>query len=382
MKKKILKTFRNRMLIRTKQELLKKSPDTQYIKSILLCRMCFLVTILVTPNWAQSVQHESYLTRDAIVSTQKPTSEIMDKQTRFAIIGYTYGLLRDKEGRQKLIDQVNKDKVDHVFILGDADLWKSEVVDQYKQGFNAPVHFAPGNHETADDERVLEEQHEVFLANVGYDNKVIVEDDINFISVNSGQDVVQLNEFLAKTFQDIPDDRPTVMFGHHRIWDDNLISPYPNSGYKSYKFAELLPDLRQRVNLIFSGNSARIYFGHYGKSFDRYGGLEDVNDNIIYWCDIVEGVRGCSVGMKGPFQAGYVIASTLNGEVALMPRVFKVKPNPKKLANIEPVDRTGPRWVRWIAFVLGIKTVLLAMAVGFVTGVFTFYLMFKRGRRD
>ena len=101
-----------------------------------------------------------------------------DKGTRFAIIGYTYGLFRTPEARNILIDRVNGDEVDHVFILGDSDLWDDEVVSQYTSGFKAAVHFAPGNHETQDDEREEEEQHDHFLANVGYDNKAFSERDI------------------------------------------------------------------------------------------------------------------------------------------------------------------------------------------------------------
>lgn len=286
--------------------------------------------------------------------------------TRFAVIGYLYPTLTTPELRQELIDHVNQDAVDHVFILGDADLFKSEIVEQYKKGFNAPVHFAPGNHETADDEREIEEQHDVYLANVGYDNKVFGESDVNFITYNSGQDVVKLNAFLAKTFQDLPTDRPTVMLGHHRIWDDNRTSPYPNSQYKSYPFAEVLPALRENVDLIFSGNSARIYFGTHG-----FG--KDVNDNYAYWCDIAEGVRGCSVGMKGPFQATYVVANVLNGEVTLVPRAFPIADDVQKVERVNPTDRSG--WTARVAHVLRMTTFWLALGFGFIAGIISVMLV-------
>ena len=286
--------------------------------------------------------------------------------TRFAVIGYISPTLNTPELRMMLIDHVNKDAVDHVFILGDADLWDSEVVEQYRKSLNAPVHFAPGNHETMDDERELEEQHESYLANVGSENYAFGETDVNFISINSGDDVVKLNAFLARTFQELPADRPTVMLGHHRIWDDNRTSPYPNGQYKSYQFAELLPELREKVDLIFSGNSARIYFGTHG-----FGA--DVNDNVVYWCDIVEGVRGCSVGMKGPFQATYVVAHVLNGEVAISPRAFQIARGSQTPARVDPTDRT--RWTARVAYVLQMTTFWLAMGFGFAAGIVVMILM-------
>ena len=256
------------------------------------------------------------------------TFALAESGTRFAVIGYTYQTLNTPALRDKLIDHVNQEGVDHVFILGDADLWDPDVVNQYKNGFNAPVYFAPGNHETMDDEREVEEQYESYLANVGYDRKVIRENDVNFITVNSGDDIVTLNAFLADTFQDLPDN-PTVMLGHHRIWDDNRTSPFPNGQYKSYLFSEFRPALRDNVDLIFSGNSARIYFGSPGKS-------RDVNNNIAYWCDIVDGVRGCSVGMKNPSQATYVVATVLNKEVLLAPRAFAISPGPRRVITRPP----------------------------------------------
>ena len=334
----------------------------------LMTKTLFVLSILLPISFAVG-DEESGLSRPGFIQAQLQGMPPLEKGTRFAIIGYTYGLIPTPEARKMLIEQVNSDEVDHVFILGDADLWDDDVVSQYKSGFNAPVYFAPGNHETMDDEREEEEQHDQFLANVGYDNNAFSERDINFITINSGEDVVKLNSFLAESFQNLPSDRPTVMLGHHRIWDDNGISAYPNSQYKSYPFAELLPELRERVSVIFAGNSARIYFGTFGKSFDKYGNIEAVSDNIVFWCDVVEGVQGCSVGMKGPFQAGYVVATVVGGEVTMAPRAFQIMTNTKKIVSAKPTDRTGPRVVRWFAYVLGIRSIWLAMGVGGIAGI-------------
>ncbi len=254
-------------------------------------------------------------------ATSSPAEPAPSRGTRFVVFGHTYGLLKTAEQRQRLIDHVNAEGVDYVFALGDADLWNPAVTEQYRKGFSAPLHSAPGNHDLTPDRR------QGYQESVGYLEKTLTSEDANFILVNSSEDVTNILGFLERSMSGLDASRVTVLLGHHRIWDDNLLSDRPYQHDKSYEFAELLPRLKGNVDHIFAGNSPAQYF------------TNPKNPHIVYWSDVVWGIPCYSVGVAWTKTLTYLVVQVQGSELMIAPRSIPPVSRPKTPPTTEPHRR-------------------------------------------
>jgi hypothetical protein len=130
--------------------------------------------------------------------------------------------------------------------------------------------------ETMDHVREVEEEHTAFLKYVGYADKVLLLEDVNIILVTTNEAVDQNDAVLDEAIKTLNPDVPTILLGHHRIWDDIRCSEKPLDQFKTYTCSELHPDFKKHVDYIFVGNSARIWFGTYNKT-------EQNNENVVFW---------------------------------------------------------------------------------------------------
>ena len=207
----------------------------------------------------------------------------------FVVFGHGYSTLLSKKSREDFINKINKMNPKLVFILGDSELHKNDILMQYKSKLKAKVFFSPGNNE------IQKGNLDKYLANVGYLDTLLKTEFGNFILLNSLASSKNINLFLKKIIKNMDTLVPTFLLTHHRIWDDNLISPYPYEHDKSYLFSDLDSNMILSCNYIIAGNSPTQYFGHVNSKIPY-------NTNICYWMDIVKNINCYSMGMKNiPF---------------------------------------------------------------------------------
>ena len=224
---------------------------------------------------------------------------------KFIFLGHSSGLVTPQNVDSLIID-INKEKPDCVFILGDSDIWKDDVYKNWESKINTSIYYVPGNHDLFNDRK------EKYINNVGYLENVIVTDDINFILINSSEDLQSLKKSLKKTHNKLENNSNlTILLTHHRIWDDNLLSDHPYQHDKSYLYNDIRELLLGRVDYIIAGNSPRQYFqGTY--FLDNY----QQNGDIVYWCDYIDNIWCYSIGMGNNNYATY-IEGTFNNETGL-----------------------------------------------------------------
>ena len=271
-----------------------------------------------------------------------PTSSFADKRTSFVVMGHLYPLLQ-KGGNQNekrktlrlLFDKINDHKADYVIILGDSSLHKEGVALNFKAGFESEVLFAAGNQDLNDGK-----SKEAYLDKIGYLEKIVETEVVRLIIFNSSESSEYLNTFFSKALTDPEQSgniKPSILLGHHRIWDDTILSAKSYSHDKSYYFDEIYPILKGRVNAIFAGNSKRQYFTDFKQS--PHWGKQNLNN--IYWCDRVGSISGYSVGTgSGSPKLGYVkvTVGAFKDELSIQPHYVSLNyedPIPRGLIQIQ-----------------------------------------------
>jgi predicted phosphodiesterase len=279
--------------------------------------------------------------------------------TRFVVVGHTYGLLKTPDQRQQLIERVNAEGVDRVFILGDADLWDPMVARQYRSRLTAPFYAAPGNHDLEQGRKAK------YLESVGYLNQTITAEDVNFILIDSSDDVVRINEYLETALAGIDDSRITVLLTHHRIWDDGLRSDLPYQHDKSYRFSELNPQLEEKVDYIFAGNSPAQYF------------TDPYNPHIVYWSDVVRGIPCYSAGVAWSDKLTYLVVRVVGSELMITPRSVPLPPHAESSEAHTPRSRGSVLHRALLA--LRSRRFLAGVACGFLAFAAASVLWRRRG---
>ncbi len=285
------------------------------------------------------------------------------KPTTFAVVGHTSALTEDGLRLSKFLDDVNTHMTDAVFILGDAALYDASVVATYREHLDAPVYFAPGNHDL-EGNRITRTQK-----NLGYLQTTVELPCCSFVLINSSDGAAQIRDFLDESLSAADPDTPTILMSHFRVWDDTLLSPGPFQHDKSYRFSDLYDAIDGRFDYLFTGNSKRQYMSDIA----REPGFGKQNVNNIYWAGMVGSMVAYSVGMgDGDPRAGYVTV-----HVAGFDR-FEVRPHHVTWTNEDIVgehlivpDTSGeatraPSDLRkWATKRLGRKH---ALAIGFLLG--------------
>lgn len=292
--------------------------------------------------------------------------------TRFVTIGHTYASIDTPQRRQELIDRINSEQVDYVFFLGDSDAWQDDVTAEYRNKIHAMTYFMPGNHDLGAD--ILGENRKSrYVEAVGYLDAVVTEHDSNFILINSSEGIDHIKALLKESLAQTNSDNVTILLAHHRIWDDNLISPAPYQHDKSFYFDDLIPVIEGEVDYIFAGNSPYIYFGSSEKA---------KNKNIVYWCDIVKGIVGCANGMRG-HNASYLVVEVIGNKLFVLPRSY-----PLRAAEAKSKDTRSVLYIRFLwgkiikllnhnHFWSGIVASLIILGCGYLI-----FLLFRRARRS
>ena len=208
-----------------------------------------------------------------------------EKPLRFVALGHLYPIIEDEKILNELFNKINSHNPDYVFILGDSKLNELKYLNKFKKNINGKLFFSPGNHE-------LKSFKKEYESNVGYLNKIIVDDNIKFILLNSSDTKENIINYLNKNLNS--PETTTILLTHHRIWDDTLMSGEGYNHDKSYYFDEIYPSIKGKVNAIFAGNSKRQHFRDLSDDRLSYG---KQNVNLMYWLDKVGEIDLYSVGM-------------------------------------------------------------------------------------
>lgn len=236
-----------------------------------------------------------------------------ENNNTFVVFGHGYSTLLSKNSRDEFIKKINKTNPKLVFILGDSELHKNDVVIHYKKKLKGKVFFSPGNNE------IQKGNLDKYLANVGYLDTLLKTEFGNFILLNSLASSKKINFFLKSIIKNVDTLVPTFLLTHHRIWDDNLISPLPYDHDKSYLFSDIDSNMILSFNYIIAGNSPTQYFGHTNSK-------SPYNTNICYWLDVVKSINCYSMGMKN--KCFFNVIKVFDKEILIKP-VFTNKLNLK-----------------------------------------------------
>ena len=266
-----------------------------------------------------------------------------EKKTRFILIGHMYPIVKDKIILNKLFNKINKYNADYVFILGDSNLHQKDTISQIKKGINSNLFFVPGNQELSNDKFKND-----YLKNIGYLNKFLQTDNLNFILLNSSENKDQIIEFLNNNLNK-QNGKINIILTHHRIWDDSIVDSKEYSHDKSYYFQEIYPYIKNKVLAIFAGNSKRQYFRDL--SDNNFYGKQNVN--LIYWMDKIGDIDLYNIGMgDGKPKASFVIVDVMKTNKFLVSGDFVTNQDyeilPKKLIikNEEKLNITNVNKIR------------------------------------
>lgn len=235
-------------------------------------------------------------------------------QIRSIMIGHLYPIMDNKKILQSIYEKFDSLDPDYIFILGDSNLHKKEIVENWRRKYGEKIFFVPGNHEVRDGK--LDE----FLENVGYLQKIIEEKHVRFLLANSNSDASELNIFLNRANIN-KDKKHNILLLHHRIWDDTLTSRLPYQHDKSYYLKDIFPYLEKNISTIFAGNSKHQYF------FDDTKTQGNQNMNSIYWVDRIGNINAYSIGIgTGIPKIGFVeVLSKENYPAIVIPHHIKTK---------------------------------------------------------
>lgn len=225
----------------------------------------------------------------------------------FVVIGHLYPVKDNLNIMNKLFNKFDELNPDLIFVLGDSSLHKKKYFNLYKKRFKNKIFFSPGNNEISDGNL------NQYLENVGYLNKVVTNESIKFILLNSNDNIYNINKFLSKNVE-TKSDFMQIILTHHRIWDDTLTSSKSYEHDKSYYFKDIYPLIKGNVQTIFSGNSKRQYFS------DNTSKDVPQNFNNIYWVDQIGKINCYSIGTgDGVPKLGFVYVEEINGKLFIEP---------------------------------------------------------------
>ena len=227
-----------------------------------------------------------------------------EKPLRFIALGHLYPMIQDEKRLNSLFNKINSHNPDYVFILGDSKLNELKYLNKCKKKIKAKLYFSPGNHE-------LRSYKKEYVKNVGYLNKVIIDNNVKFILLNSSDTKENIINFLSENLDS--SGSISIILTHHRIWDDALMSQGGYNHDKSYYFDEIYPFIKDKVNAVFAGNSKRQHFRDLTNDELAYG---KQNVNLMYWVDKIGDIEFYSVGMgDGIPKANFVTVDILNDKI-------------------------------------------------------------------
>lgn len=218
--------------------------------------------------------------------------------TTIVAFGHVYHLLNHEEAFDLMINTINNQNPDYVWVLGDIVFNNSEeewkhINEKYKKLKGKRFH-APGNHDiNYHYERwigSIENQWEAesrYLKNVGY-RYITLEDDVaNYMMVNLNDSLDRVKKYLDKMTPELNEEKLSILFTHQDTWFDFMEDPEDPQTWprKNFERDSLLKELRDFDYLIHGDWNEKFYEGEFkGYNVVSLGNLnqgDPLNINVI-----------------------------------------------------------------------------------------------------
>ena len=161
------------------------------------------------------------------------------------LFGHFYPYLKNRPCLNTVNQLLRQSSVQYFIDLGDED---KEWIDQNNKLFGTRYVFVPGNH----DVKWLKKQHllDAPVKLIQYKGwwLILINSSFDIYSINNGLDSLRLN-YKGQN---------CLIFSHHRIWNDSLVSAQPFSHDKAFFANELNID-QFKIKAAFAGNSPTQY---------------------------------------------------------------------------------------------------------------------------
>lgn len=175
---------------------------------------------------------------------------------RFVAAGHLRVLDHDPRLLDRLADCMNRESPDLVVLLGDYTVdgnrrqWHT--VDRFLERLTAPVWATAGNHEHARSWAVSADSCAArFHRRFDYDHRMEVTRQANLILLDSNRPLAEITDRLIDDFPMAVPGKPTLLFTHHKIWEDPEGEAWYHMPYRS---SEILALLRDRVSDVIAGD--------------------------------------------------------------------------------------------------------------------------------
>lgn len=175
---------------------------------------------------------------------------------RFVAAGHLQGLDPYPRLLDRLADCMNRESPDLVVLLGDYTVdgnrsqWRT--MDRFLSRLQATVWATPGNREHARSWAVSADSCVArFHRRFDYDHRMEVRRQANLFLVDSNRPLAEISDRLIDDFPMAIPGKPTLLFTHHRIWENPRGSAWNDMPYRA---SEILSLLRGRVSDVIAGD--------------------------------------------------------------------------------------------------------------------------------
>lgn len=177
-------------------------------------------------NYLQSSFNQEELTPDFIDGSES---------VKIVTFGHVHSLLEFDDLMKSFYAEIEKEKPDYVFILGDIVFFNHETewnkVQEQINRLGCQVFYAPGNHDinyySEREEGVYDKQWEAegrYLQKVGYRYKLVKDNIANYLFLNLNDSLDRIDDYIGKIGPSIDSTKKTFVFTHHDLWAQKIAS--------------------------------------------------------------------------------------------------------------------------------------------------------------
>lgn len=187
---------------------------------------------------------------------------MLKSNMRAVMVGHIHDLLKHPATFDIVIEEINFQRPDYVFFLGDMVYDNTEeewaLLEEKLSKIRGNHFFIPGNHDVNFHEERFHgrtgdqwEAETRYLQHVDYRYKVIRDNFANYILLNTNDSIGRIEAYLDTMSKHIDPDEPTLVLSHHNIWKANKSNQNPETWTeKSMTRNEILKPLKDYRYLV------------------------------------------------------------------------------------------------------------------------------------
>jgi predicted phosphodiesterase len=155
---------------------------------------------------------------------------MLKNDVKAVFFGHGYELLNYTEEYNTLIREINEQRPDYVFFLGDMvydnTIEEWTLLNVFLDNIDANVYFVPGNHDlNFHDDRYNGrtgsqwQAESLYLEQVGYRYKTVRDNYANFLLLNMNDSIGRIENYLDTMTKHLFADLPTLVLSHQNVWN-------------------------------------------------------------------------------------------------------------------------------------------------------------------